>query len=211
MRKRNLILISILIVFSLILNGQDSKTIKQWSVSLSYAPKFEIFRPLSPTKDIYFKGFEVSVNHKISKHLSFGVGINYQNLNIYSPFINLENVDEGYINYNYNNFDFPIQMNYLILNNPKKIDPYIKAAFINSYYHTFYEIKGIDYYNSITHDNYFILWDLGVGSFLKISNRLSLMGQASLGFGIKHNNPQYTFFKCQIGLNYYFIKKQVNS
>ena len=38
-----------------------------------------------------------------------------------------------------------------------------------------------------------------------------MMFQASLGFGINHYNPQYTFFKSQIGLSYNLTKIQVNS
>ncbi len=211
MKRRILILISVLTVFNLTLNAQDTKTIKSWSVSLSYAPKFEILRPLSPTKDIFFKSFEVSVNHKISQHVSFGVGINYQNLNIYGHSLDLESGIERDIIYDYTYVDFPIQMNYHFFNNPNKIDPYVKAAFVNSYYHEFFEEKGIDYYQSGTSDKYFILWDLGIGSFLKINNRLSIMCQASLGFGINHYNPQYTFFKSQIGLSYNLTKTKVNS
>jgi len=211
MKRRMLILISVLTVFNLILNGQDTLTIKPWSVSLSYAPKFEIWRPLNPTNDIFFKSFEISVNKKLSQHFSFGVGINYQNLNKYGHSLDLETGIERDIKTNYTYLDFPIQINYHFLNDPKKIDPYVKAAFINSYYHEYFEETGIDYYKSDSYAKYLILWDLGIGSFLKINNRLSIMCQVSLGFGINHYNPQYTFFKSQIGLSYNLTKIKVNS
>ena len=121
MKKRILILICVLTVFNLTLNAQDTKTIKSWSVSLSWAPKLEIWRPLNPTKDIYLKSFEVSVNHKISQHLSFGIGINYQDFTKYAHSLNLENGIERDVSTNYTYLDFPIQMNYHFLNNPKKM------------------------------------------------------------------------------------------
>jgi len=80
MERRILFLISILTASNLILSGQDSVSIKPWAISLSYAPKFEIWRPLNPTNLIYFKSIELSVNKKISQHFSLGFGINYQNL-----------------------------------------------------------------------------------------------------------------------------------
>jgi len=211
MKRRMLILISVLTVFNLILNGQDTITIKPWSVSLSYAPKFEIWRPLNPTKEIFFKSFEVSVNKKLSQHFSFGFGINYQNMKKNDHSLTFDGGIEKDLLYDFTYIDFPIQMNYHFLINHKKIDPYVKASFINSYYHSFFEAKEIDYYQSDTYDKYFICWDLGIGGLLKINKRLSLMCQASLGFGINHYNPQYTFFKSQIGLSYNLTKIKVNS
>jgi hypothetical protein len=211
MKRRMLILISVLTVFNFILNGQDTITIKPWSVSLSYAPKFVIWRPLNPTKDIFFKSFEVSVNKKLSQHFSFGFGINYQNMKENGHSLTFDGGIEKDLFFDFTYIDFPIQMNYHFLVNHKKIDPYIKASFINSYYHSFFEGKGIDFYQSDTYDKYFICWDLGIGGLLKINKRLSLMCQASLGFGIHHYNPQYTFFKSQIGLSYNLTKIKVNS
>lgn len=212
MIRRIQILISLLTVFNLILDGQDTMTIKPWSVSLSYAPKFEIWRPLNPTKDIFFKSFEVSAHHKLSQRFSFGFGINFQNLkkNDHSIVISGGGTEEDNI-YDFTYIDFPVQMNYHFLINNERFDPYFKASIISSYYHSFFEVKGIDYYQSGTYDKYFVCWDLGIGSFLKLNNRLSFVSQASLGFGINHYNPQYTFFKCQIGLNYTLTKIKVNA
>ncbi len=206
-----LILISVLTVFNLILNGQDTITIKPWSVSLSYAPKFEILRPLNPTMDIFFKSFELSVDKKISQHFSFGFGINYQNLKKNDHPLVFDGGSYEDLLFNFTYIDFPIQTNYHFLINHKKIDPYVKASIINSYYHSILSAKGIDYYQSDTYDKYFICWDLGIGGLLKINKRLSLMCQASLGFGIHHDNPQYTFFKSQVGLSYNLTKIKVNS
>ena len=207
MKRRILFLFSILTVSDLILSGQDSLSIKPWVLSLSYAPKFEIFRPLNPTNLIYYKSIELSVNKKISQHFSLGFGINYQNLkkNDHALVFDGDGIDKDLF-YNYTNIDFPIQMNYHFLINHKKIDPYVKVSFINSYYHSSYKAIGIDYYFSDTQDEYFIYWDLGIGGQFKIYKRLSIMCQASLGLRIKHYNPQYTFFKSQIGLSYFLTK-----
>jgi len=207
MKRRILILISVLTVCNLAVIAQDTKNIKSWSVSLSYAPKFEIRRPLSPTNDIFFKSFEMSVNHRISRHISFGVGINYQNMKKtdHAIVFDGDGIDKDY-RYDFTYIDFPIQMNYHFLNTPTKIDPYVKAAFINSYFREYTEATGINYYQSGTFDKYCIFWDLGIGSSLKINNRILIMCQASLGFGINHYNPQYTFFKSQIGLSYNLTK-----
>lgn len=208
MKRRILLLISILTISTFILSGQDSIRIKPWSISLSYAPRFEIYRPLNPTDLIYFKSFEVSINKKISQHLSIGLGINYQNMkkNDHALVFDGDGINKDLF-YDFTYFDFPIQIDYHFFKNHKTFDPYLKASIINSFYHSFFEAIGIDYYFSDTYTKYFICLDLGIGGQLKIYKRLSLMCQASLGFGINHYNPQYTFFKSQIGLSYYLTKK----
>jgi hypothetical protein len=61
-----------------------------------------------------------------------------------------------------------------------------------------------EYNYSDIDDKYFIFWDIGVGSFVNIINNFSIIGQVSVGLGLKYYNPQYTYYKTSIGIRYTF-------
>jgi hypothetical protein len=208
---KKLILILILILFAGIKTsiGQVSVSTKPWSVSVSYSPKFEIPRGISPAQEKYYLSFDLSFDRKIFDHFSMSSGLRFHTLDRTGIAIGSHIPPFNYME-SYTFLEFPIQINYHPLKNPHRINPLILTSLINSYYHSVFEVELTDDNYSDINDKYFIFWDIGVGSIVNISNNFSMIGQVSAGLGLKYYNPQYTYYKTSIGIRYTFLKK-VNS
>jgi hypothetical protein len=205
MKKLILTLIPIFFIGLKTSLAQLPVTTKPWSVSVSYSPKFEIPRGISPAQEKYYLSFDISFDRKIFDHFSMSSGLRFHTLNRTGigtgshipPFNYMES---------YTFLEIPIQINYHPWKNPHRIDPFILTSLINSYYHSVFDVESEfpEYNYSDIDDKYFIFWDIGVGSFVNIINNFSIIGQVSVGLGLKYYNPQYTYYKTSIGIRYTF-------
>jgi hypothetical protein len=213
---RKLSVISLLLIFYSATNikGQDSENKMRfpWSVSLSYSPKFEIRRPLNSFPRTFFKGFNISSDHKIYNHFSVSLGLNYnqktENFSSRLP----EGANPGPMDvYWYTSFiELPIQLNYHLRSSSNKLDPYIKTSFRNIFYHTRFYMASPQYPYTESYDDYYIFSDLGFGTYLNLKSRLSLMFQTSFGVAIKYHTRQYNYFEGLVGLRYTLGKQNTN-
>jgi outer membrane protein W len=142
------------------------------------------------------------IDYRLRRHLSLSFGIN----------VNFEK--EDYSNSDYNGitydfrtysektvlFEFPVQLNYHFRDTSKIFNPYIKLGLRNSFYHRDFVISPENL--SYPYTRYFLLMDLGLGSYLKVSNHLSLIYEASIGFGLKYLRSDYVYLEGLIGLRY---------
>jgi hypothetical protein len=202
MKRKILILFSILSIGFSSISGQESESFKTWSISVSYSPKFEIPTGVTQSKDKYFLGFEFNADRRLSKHFSVQFGVNYLSLNKTDQ---MQGIPSIKFMSNYSFLEFPLQINYHFLNKSNIFDPYVKTSLINSYYHSVVGVEIIEL-DTFKEDKYCLFGDIGIGTTVKINNKLSLIGQTSLGFGIKYINPQY-YFKGLIGIRYSLLKK----
>jgi hypothetical protein len=198
--------ISVLIILGItsILNGQDSKRDSNpWSISFSYSPKLEISRYLQYSGgQPFYKSFNNMIDYRLRRHLSlsFGINVNFEKED-YS------NSDYNGISYDFRTFsekivlfEFPVQLNYHFRDTSKFFNPYIKLGLRNSFYHRDFVILPENL--SYPYTRYFLLMDLGLGSYLKVSNHLSLIYEASVGFGLKYLRSDYVYLEGLIGLRY---------
>lgn len=205
---RKLSVISLLLIFysATIIKGQvsENKMRFPWSVSLAYSPKFEIKRPLNSFPRVFFKGFNITTDHKIYNHFSVSLGLNYTQKTENFTSRLLEGANPGPKDlYWYTSFlELPIQLNYHLKSSSNKLDPYIKTSFRNVFYHTRFYTESPQYPYTESYDVYYIFSDLGFGTYLKLKNSLSVMFQASLGVAVKYDTRQYNYFEGLVGLRY---------
>lgn len=64
--------------------------------------------------------------------------------------------------------------------------------------------SGFDNYESIRFNNFL---DVGLGSYLKLSQRLSFKYEMAVGTGINYPRKHYYYFEGLIGLRYTIIHK----
>jgi hypothetical protein len=209
MKRLILILIPIFIIGITTTFGQNPVSSKPWSVSVSYSPKFEIPRGISSAQEKYFLSFDLSVDRKIIEHFSLSSGLRFHTFNRTGTAIPSHSPTFQYSE-SFTFLEFPIQVNYHILEKSGRIDPFIMTSLINSYYHSVFESKLSEYNHSDIYNKYFIFWDIGIGGYLKVNSNFSIISYASMGFGLKYYNPHYTYFKTGLGIRYTLIKK-VNS
>jgi hypothetical protein len=203
---KNRLLLSILLSFCLLQygNSQDLENKKPWSFSVSYIPKIKIPRALNSDFYFYFLSFGLATDHKINEHFAYSLGLKYQyakknykaqRMSGSYP-VTFAESDEITL------YEFPLQLNYHFKYNPEKFDYYLKTSLINSYYqfhyHSQYLTESYNEYDS----KYLIFWDIGVGSYLTVNKRISIVGQLSLGFGLTISPPQNTYLECLVGLRY---------
>ena len=198
--------ISLLIILSIAfsLKGQDSKRdVNPWSISFSYSPKLEISKSIPfNSNQPFYKSYNNMVDYRFDRHfsLSFGINVNFEK-EYYS------NSDFDGMNYNITSysekivlFEFPVQLNYHFRDTSKVFNPYLKLGLRNSLYHRdiFISPQNASYPST----RYFLLMDMGLGSYLKLSDRVSLIYEASVGFGLKYLRSDYVYLEGLFGLRY---------
>jgi len=208
---RKLFILSFILILSSLsyLNGQRLKDQKilPWSFSLSYAPKFEIPRPLSPNGEMIFKSINIMTDKKIKNHFSFSFGLDYSQFTDASISLHFDGstpVSSMLFRTSYT--AFPIQLNYHIRDDSKRLNPFIKTSLRNIYYHDYYRRESSQEYFTSKNDHYYLFCDFGLGSYFKIHDKFSFIFQASVGFGLKYHTPQYTYFEGLAGFRYTLTK-----
>lgn len=188
------------------LNGQEaeSQDLSKWSVSFSISPQFEVPKYDSYAGESFLVSFDNKFNYRFRDHfsLTFGLGFSFKestNLSIVFNGISYESeniFEKVYL------FEFPFQMNYHFRKSSKQIDPYFKIALKNSCYYYDYESYSPQVQFKTYSIKYSVLMDMGIGSYLKITDRISLIYEASIGVGINYYVPDYTYFEGLVGLRY---------
>jgi hypothetical protein len=208
MKKPAFILILLFISISVKVIGQDKvEKSYPWSFSFSYSPKIDISKNNINRyfgDESYFVSFDHMIDHRFSKHFSFSFGVD---VNKASTVINLQTYNGA--NYESENYsvktiliELPIQLNYHFRDTSKVFDPYIKIAVRNGFFYQHtenYSSNGFDNYEGIRHFNFL---EAGLGSYLKISQRVSFKYETSIGFGINYLRTNYFYFEGLIGLRY---------
>jgi len=201
-------LISILFVLALMVRveGQDaiSQDLSKWSVSFSVSPQFEVPEYDSFAGESFLVSFDNKFNYRFKDHfsLTFGLGFSfkksdYLDINFNGLSYESENIFEKvYL------FEFPLQLNYHFRKSPKQIDPYFKIGLKNACYYYDYESYSSQVQFKTYSIKYSILLDVGIGSYLRISDRISFIYEASIGVGINYYVPGYIYFEGLAGLSY---------
>lgn len=208
---KQLFSLSFLLIFSgmSFINGQISKEQSNhpWSFSLSYAPKFEIRRPINRNSQMFFKSINIMTDYRFKDHFSIAFGLDYCQNTESDKSLNFNgSTPTSYMLYRTSFTEFPIQLNYHFSDYMKNLDPYLKTSLRSIYYHYYYRRESSQDYYTAKSDNYFLFCDLGFGSYLKVRDKISLMFQASIGFGLKYHTPQYTYFEGLVGFRYSLTK-----
>lgn len=178
-----------------------------WSLSLSYAPKFEIRRPLNRNSRMFLKSINIMTDYRFKNRFSFSFGLDYcQNTETSTSLHFGGSTPISYMLYRTSFAEFPIQLNYHIRDDSKKLDPYIKTSLRNVYYHQYYRRESSEDFYTLKSDHYYLFSDFGLGSYLKVKDKLSFIFQASIGFGLKYHTPQYTYFEGLVGFRYTLTK-----
>lgn len=198
--------ILLMITMTVIVSGQDSKTSQSshWFVSLSYSPKLglNLFNSstIYPYK-LYLFSLDFIAEHRFTNKLSYSFGIdfnkNHENISqLLFDAPSEKSKSESYL------IEFPLQINYYIISNPKRIDPYIKISLRNSYLY-YYNAGGHGGY-PVTSKNYdyFLFYDLGFGSNFKINNKISVMTESSVAFGLIYKRNSFNYCQGLLGLRY---------
>lgn len=186
--------------------GQISKdqTNLKWSLSLSYAPKFEIRMPLNRNSRMFFKSINIMTDYRFKKRLSFAFGLDFSQNTESSTSLHFSGYPTpvSYLLFRTSFTEFPIQLNYHLVKDSKKIDPFIKASLRNVYYHSYARRITSEVFYTQKSDHFYLFCDIGLGSYLKIKDKFSFIFQASIGFGLLYHTPQYTYFEGLVGLRY---------
>jgi hypothetical protein len=216
MKKPSLIMILLIISISAIVTAQNKDVpTYPWSLSFSYSPKINISKNSFNLKigdQSYFTSFDYKIDHQFSKHFSFSTGVDVNkistNLNYHSY---LGTISQD-IQYSYKTvlIELPIQLNYHFRDSSKIFDPYIKIAFRMGFFYQRTEnySYGFDNYEGI---KYFNFLDMGLGSYLKLSPKISFKYEMSVGYGVNYLRTNYYYFEGLIGLRYTLKNKKGNN
>ena len=206
MKRHFIISIFFILMLMVRVNGQktESQDLSKWSVSFSVSPQFEVPKYDSYAGESFLISFDNKFNYRFRDHfsLTFGLGFSFKesaslNINFNGLSYESENIFEKvYL------FEFPLQINYHFQKRPKQIDPYFKIGLKNSFYYYDYESYSTQDQFKTYSIKYAILLDMGIGSYLRISDRISFIYEASIGVGINYYVPDYTYFEGLVGLRY---------
>jgi hypothetical protein len=215
---RKLVLFMILLLISISSNVMAQNKENQtypWSLSFAYSPKINISKNsinLYFGDQTFFTSFDYKVDHRFSKHFSFSTGVDINKISTnfnYQSYIGTNLQD---IHYSIKTvlIEIPIQLNYHFRDTSKVFDPYIKIAYrmgffyqrTETYSNGFNNYEGIKYYNFL---------ETGLGSYLKLSQRISFKYEMSVGYGINYPRTNYYYFEGLIGLRYTLKNNKGNS
>jgi hypothetical protein len=216
MKKLALIMILLFISISakVIAQNKDDQSYP-WSLSFAYSPKINISKNsinLSFGDQTYFTSFDYKIDHRFSKHFSFAIGVD---INKVSTNINYQSYNGA--NYQDENYsiktvlmELPIQLNFHFRDTSKILDPYVKIAFRMGFFYQRTEnySYGFENYEGIRYQNFL---DMGLGSYLELSQRISFKYETSFGYGINYIRKNYFYFEGLIGLRYTLKNKKANS
>jgi hypothetical protein len=205
--KNTIILASLLFSFSLAtVSGQEEPvqngnkpTKSSWSVSLSYSPHFTFSFDPSATYQPYktfFTSFNVRVDRKPdSARVSVSSGFNARFKTIdYSNPSRTEKVTF---------LEFPVQVNYYIRKAVDKFDPYLRASLRICYFRSEFDhdrIPGELADNLIS--DYLPLLDIGAGCYIKINNRMDLLLESDIGYGLTNILPNRIYADVLAGIKF---------
>lgn len=186
----------------------NNQTNSPWSLSLSYAPKFEIRRPLNRNSRMFFKSINIMTDYRIKNRFSFSFGLDYCQNTKTSTSLHFggDNPPISYFLFRTSFTEFPLQLNFHLIEDSKRLDPFIKTSLRNVYYHSYFRRESSEVFYTLNSDHYYLFCDFGLGSYFKIKDKLSFIFQSSIGFGLKYHTPQYTYFEGLVGLRYTMTK-----
>jgi hypothetical protein len=206
MKKMIFFSIFLIITLTVIVSAQDSKTSHSspWTISLSYSPKhgLNLFDSYTfyPYKS-YFFSLDLKAEKRLSDKFSYSLGIdfnrNHENISqiIFDAPAQITKAKSYLI-------EFPIQINYYIITNPKNIDPYIKMSLRNSYLYFSSEGTIGDNPILIKNSDYILFYDLGFGSNFKINDKISIMIESSIVYGLIYKRNSFNYWDGLIGIRY---------
>lgn len=187
-------------------SGQVSKTSKSypWSVSLSYAPKFGSNHfgsfALYPY-DSYLLSFDLRAEHRFTEKLSYSFGIdfnrNHENISqLVFDGVSEESKSRSYL------IEFPLQINYYIIGNPKNIDPYVSMSLRNSFlpYYKKGTQNGAPF--TIKDSDYFLFYDFGIGGNFRLNKTISIIFESSFAYDLTHDKFKFNYFEPLLGIKY---------
>lgn len=205
--KNTIVLLTLLLLFSPVnISGQEEPdTIEKkpgaspWSVSISYSPHFTFsFDPSATFQSykVFLSGFNFRVDRKPdSARVSVSLGFNARFKTIdYSNPARKEKVTF---------IEFPVQVNYHLNTSADKFDPYLRASLRICYFKSEFDhdrVPGIASNNKIS--DYLPLVDIGVGSFIKITNRMHLLLESGIGYGLTKLLPNRAYADLLIGIKF---------
>jgi hypothetical protein len=178
-------------------NKPDKST---WSVSISYSPHFTFSFDPSATYQhykIFLSGFNVRVDRKPDSgrvSVSLGFNVRYKTIDYSNP-ARTENVTF---------LEFPVQVDYHLKKSANRFDPYLKTSLRICYFKSeFNHDRQPDdpFANNIISD-YLPLVDIGIGSFIRITDRMYLLLESDIGYGLTKLLPNRVYADLMIGIKF---------
>jgi hypothetical protein len=212
MRKEVLFLTLLFVISIEAVSGQETDKTRQspWSITLGYAPtyNFNLSKYVPSEFDyFYFFGFAARADFKMFNKISFSAGLNIRRKEKdYLIFAPSDTWKPIWLDAHESRFllEFPIQMNYHLLNSYKTFDPYLKIAVKNIYYNRKMNGKNQDGVISVNDNQYNLLADIGFGSSLRISNSFSLVVETNFGYCLIFDLQNRGYLDGLLGLQYRF-------
>jgi hypothetical protein len=205
--KNTIVLLTWILLFSTVnISGQEKPdTIENkpgtspWSVSVSYSPHITFsFDPSATYQSykVFLSGFNVRIDRKpVSERVSVSLGFNARCKTIdYSNPSRTEKVTF---------LEFPVQINYHLQKVVGKFDPYLRTSLRICYFRSEFNhdrVPGELSDNLIS--DYLPLVDIGIGSFIKITNRMHLLLESNIGYGLTKLLPNRAYADLLIGIKF---------
>jgi hypothetical protein len=206
-----MILLFISISAGVIAQNKDNQTYP-WSVSFAYSPKINISKNsinLFFGDQTFFTSFDYKVDHRFSKHFSFSTGVDMNKISSNFNYQSDNGVNTQNSHYSIKTvvIELPVQMNYHFRDTSKVFDPYLKIAFRMGFFYQRTEdyAYGFNSYEGIKFCNFL---DIGLGSYLMLSKRISFKYEMSVGYGFNYPRTNYYYFEGLIGLRYTIKNKK---
>jgi hypothetical protein len=206
MKKLLFTLTLLLLSIPFVAKGQEKdKKSYPWSFSFSYSPKINASKyknNLNSGDYSYFTSFDHKFDHRITKNLAISFGVDFNkfllDMNYQSSIGVVPEITTNYLKTIL--IEFPMQLNYHFRDTSKVFDPYLKIAYRNVFhYENIESIAGYYHYELI---RYFSFIEVGIGSYLKLSNNFSIIYESSLGFGLNYKSPHYFYIEGLVGIRY---------
>jgi hypothetical protein len=206
--KNTIVLLTWLVLFSPVnIHGQEEPDTSEnkpwtspWSVSLSYSPHFTFsFDPSATYQSykVFLSGFNVRVDRKPdSSRVSVSIGFNARFKTIdYSNPARTEKVTF---------LEFPVQVNYHLNTSADKFDPYLKATLRICYFKSEFNHDrqpGNPFVDNKISD-YLPMVDIGIGAFIKLTNKIHLLLESDIGYGLTKLLPNRAYADLLIGIKF---------
>jgi hypothetical protein len=212
MRKEVLFFAFLLVISIGAVSGQETNKTRQslWSITIGYAPayNFNLSKYVYSESDFFYSlGLTARADFKMSNKISFSAGLNIRSKEKdYLVIAPTDSWNPHSLDAHETRFflEFPIQMNYHLLNSYKTFDPYLKISVKNIYYNRKMNGKDQDGPISINDNQYNLLADIGFGSNLRISNSFSLVVETNFGYCLIFDWQNRGYLDGLIGLQYRF-------
>jgi hypothetical protein len=179
-----------------------------WSISLSFSPKLGFNLNGYASSDIdesYLFSLDLRAEHKFSDNFSYSFGVNFNRNDMDFNEIIFDGFGAGqrYKSVRYL-VEFPLQINYHLISNAKRIDPYLKMSLRNSYFHhSTVGTLGNEPISEKTSD-YHLFYDLGFGSHFQINKKISIILESCIGYGVVYYKRKFGYFEDLLGMRYSF-------